>query len=311
MEIIIDNSVSINETLKKLNPGDTLFLKNGIYNEKVEVYINNIIIKGESKEGTIIANKDYFHKIMSDYNECNTFRTYTLYIGSDSVTLTNLTVRNDSVPSRIYGQAVALHVDGDLFKCENCILKSAQDTLFTGPLPHDLIIRHQGFLEPSHLKGKKTKQIYINNDIYGDTDFIFGGSYALFYKCNLISINTDPSRNVDGYICAPCHEESDKYGYLFYKCNLKKENKVTNVFLGRPWRDYGNSAFIDCKMDDHINPKGFDKWATTNRDKTARFYEYTENVDLSKREKWIHLLNKDEKEKFKDEFFKLVGFNEN
>lgn len=305
----IDSSMSINDTLLKLKDGDTLFLKNGIYNEKVEVEISNINIVGESKENTIICNKDYFYKIMEDYNECNTFRTYTLYINGDNVIIKNLTIRNDSIPSSKYGQAVALYADGDNFKCENCIIKSAQDTLFTGPLPPDLIIRHQGFLKPSHLKGKKTHQIYINNDIYGDVDFIFGGAYALFYKCNIISVNYD-NRNF-GYLTAPSHQKDDKYGYLFYKCDLIKQPGVFNVSLSRPWRDYGNCAFIECTMDDHISPKGFNKWETSNRDKTARFYEYTENVDLSEREKWAHMLTKEEKEKFKEEFFKLVNFTEN
>ena len=220
MQNVIDNSASINETLKQLKPGDTLLLKNGIYHEKVEVYINNIKIIGESKEYTIITNKDYFHKIMKDYNECNTFRTYTLYVGSDDVSISNLTIINESIPSKVYGQAVSLHCDGDNFRCENCIIKSAQDTLFTGPLPPDLIIRHQGFLEPSHLRGIKTRQLYINNDIYGDVDFIFGGAYALFYKCNIISIYKD-DLNIQGYLAAPSHQKEDKYGYLFYKCNFQ------------------------------------------------------------------------------------------
>ena len=309
MQYKIDSQCSINETLKKLKDGDTLFLKNGIYNEKVEVDISNINIIGESKEKTIISNKDHFYKIMDDFNECNTFRTYTVYIGGDNVNISNLTIENTSVPSNIYGQAVALHVDGDNFKCENSIIRSAQDTLFTGPLPPDLIIRHQGFLKPSHLKGNKTKQLYINNDIYGDVDFIFGGAYALFYKCNIISIDSNKKKE-QGFICAPSHQKEDKYGYLFYKCNLKAEGNQENIYLGRPWRDYGNAAFIECNMGSHINPLGFNKWNGTERDKTARFYEYTLNVDLSKREKWIHLLNEDEKEKLKDEFFKLVNFCE-
>ncbi len=305
----IDNSMSINDTLNSLKPGDTLFLKNGIYKEKVEIDISNINIIGESKENTIITNDDHFYKIMDDFNECNTFRTYSVYVGGDNINISNLTIENSCRPSSIYGQAVALHVDGDNFKIENSIIRGAQDTLFTGPLPPDLIIRHQGFLKPSHLKGKKTRQLYINNDIYGDVDFIFGSSYALFYNCNIISIYNNKD-SVNGYLCAPSHSKEDKYGYLFYKCNLKAENGVKNVFLARPWRDYGNCAFIDCNMGNHINPLGFNKWDNTNRDKTARFYEYTENVDLSKREKWVHILNKDEKEKLKDEFFKLVNFND-
>ena len=304
----IDNSKSINDTLDSLNPGDTLMLMNGIYKEKVSINVPNINIIGESKENTIISNSDHFYKIMDDFNECNTFRTYTVYVGSDNVSISNLTIENKATPSSIYGQAVALHVDGDNFKCENSIIRSAQDTLFTGPLPKDLIVRYTGFLKPEQLTGRKTRQIYINNDIYGDVDFIFGGSYSLFYKCNIISINNN--KDISGYLCAPSHSSEDKYGYLFYKCNLKKENGVSNVYLARPWRDYGNCAYIECNMDNHINPLGFNKWDNTNRDKTARFSEYTENTDLSKREGWVHILNKDEKEKLKDEFFKLVGFND-
>ena len=309
MRYEIDSSMSINETIKKLNSGDELYLKNGLYNEKVFINKDNITITGESKDKTIIANKDHFYKIMDDFNECNTFRTYTLLVCGDNVTINNLSIRNDSVPSEIYGQAVALYADGDNFKCENAKLISAQDTLFTGPLPPDLIIRHQGFLNPLQLVGKKTHQQYINCDICGDVDFIFGGAYALFYKCNIISINTS-DKEVDGYLAAPSHQKEDKYGYLFYKCNLIKEDKVKNVFLARPWRDYGNCAFVDCKMDNHINPLGWNKWNNSNRDKTARFSEYTENVDLTKRLKWAKILTFDEKEKLKDEFFKLVNFNE-
>ena len=305
----IDSSKSINEALNNLNPGDTLYLKNGIYNEKVEINISNINIIGESKENTIISNMDYYHKIMSDYNECNTFRTYTVFVGGDNISISNLTIENRSMPSRIYGQAVALHADGDNLLFENVILRSAQDTLFTGPLPKDLIKRHEGFLDISHRKDRKTRQIYKECTISGDVDFIFGGAYALFYKCNIVSIFGGDNKEIGGYLCAPSHEESDKYGYLFYQCNLTAQDNVTNVVLARPWRDYGNAAFIECNVGKHISPLGFNKWNKTNRDKTARFYEYSENVDLSKRVKWAHMLTFDEKEKLKDEFFKLVGFN--
>ena len=64
MEYKINSSESINKTLEKCKPGDTIFLKNGIYNEKVEIRVDNLTIIGESRDNTIIANKDYYHKIM-------------------------------------------------------------------------------------------------------------------------------------------------------------------------------------------------------------------------------------------------------
>lgn len=312
MQYIIRPGDSINDTLKKCVDGDTIYIKEGIYKEKIEILVDNIQIIGENMNNTIITNHDFYHKIMPDFNECNTFRTYTLYVGSKNVKLSNLTIQNSSTPSSKYGQAVALHVDGDSFICENVVLNSAQDTLFTGPLPKDLIERHKGFLKDIFRKSSVSRQIYKNCTIYGDTDFIFGCAQALFINCDLISINKSvKSNNPDGYICAPAHPIEAKFGYLFYKCNLIKQSDVTNVFLGRPWRDYGTAAFIDCKMDNHINPKGFDKWNNTNRDKTARFFEYTENVDLTEREKWVKILSHDEASKYVNDFFKVVEYKEN
>ena len=60
MKYIVDPNTSINETLKKLKDGDTLYLKQGIYKEKLDIYTNNINIIGENKENTIITNNDYY-----------------------------------------------------------------------------------------------------------------------------------------------------------------------------------------------------------------------------------------------------------
>ncbi len=302
----IDNSISINLTLSKMKDGDSLFLKKGIYNEKVKVLNNNIKIYGEDRDNTIIANNDYYHKIMPDYNECNTFRTYTCYIGGSNVELSNLTIKNNAVPSNIYGQAVALHVDGNNFLCENVILNSAQDTLFTGPLPPDLIVKHKNFLEKPFLKSDHSIQIYKKCIIMGDVDFIFGTATALFEECDIISIKKKNSNGPDGYIAAPAHNYECSFGYLFYKCNLIAEDERLRVFLARPWRDYGTAAFIECKMDNHIHQLGFDKWNNTNRDKTARFYEYNENADLSGREPWAKMLSFEEKEHYVNDFYQYI-----
>lgn len=299
--IIIDNTMSINNVLKTCKNGDTIFLKEGIYNEKVKIFNDNVKIVGENAKTTIIKNGDYFHKILNDGNEANTFRTFTCLITGKNVSLSNLTIENNSLPSSKYGQAVALHACGDNLICENVILKSAQDTLFTGPLPKDLIERYTGFLLKEQLNPKGTKQIYKNCKIYGDTDFIFGCSQALFINSDIISIGK-------GFLAAPAHAKEMKYGYLFYKCNLISENNADGTYLARPWRDYGTAAFIDCNVGKHIDSKGFNKWDGTNRDKTARFYEHSSNVDLSNREKWINILNKDEANLYVKDFLNMIGY---
>ena len=44
MKYTINTTKSINETLKSMKDGDTLFLENGVYKEKVVILINNITI---------------------------------------------------------------------------------------------------------------------------------------------------------------------------------------------------------------------------------------------------------------------------
>jgi len=304
MEYKLNDKMSINEKLKCIKDGDTIYLADGVYREKIKITANNITIIGQSKENTIITNHDYFHKIMPDYNECNTFRSYTLYVGGDNVKFANLTIENSSSPSTRYGQAVSLHVDGDKFVCENVRIKSAQDTLFCGPLQEDLIIRHKNFLEKEFLKNHLSRQHYINCDIEGDVDFIFGTGMALFDNCNLISIieREDYGRY---HVAAPSHGKDQKFGFLFNKCNLISNGKYKNIVsLARPWRDYGIVAYIDCKYQDHIKIEGFTNWAKTERHKTARFIEYNENIDKSKRVPWAKQLSKNEKEKYLDEYMK-------
>ncbi len=297
---------SINDTLKMCNKNDKIMLSKGIYNEKVIINVEGISIIGENKNEVIIRNKDFFHKIMSDYNECNTFRTFTVAITADNVKIENLTIENSSIPSNKYGQAVALHADGNNLEFNNIILKSAQDTLFTGPLPKDLIERHKGFLKENFLKGNPSKQIYNNCDIYGDVDFIFGSATALFNECNIISIDKNKDNNT-GYISAPSHDKLTKFGFLFYKCNLiNQTNTKDSIFLARPWRDYGLVAFIDCVIGDHINSKGFANWHSTKRYLTARFYEYSKNVNLEKRVNWAKIFNEDEAIKYYNDFIEYI-----
>ncbi|MCM1130501.1 MAG: pectinesterase family protein [Roseburia sp.] len=277
---------SINDAISQMSPGDILVLNDGIYHEKVEIWLDNITIRAKNIGKAIITNKDYYHKIMPDKNECNTFHTYTVYVGGNHIHLEGLLLQNEAIPSNVYGQAVALHVDGNHFQCEHCIIESAQDTLFTGPLPEDLCKRYASFYPPEKLKGISSKQIYKHCTIKGDVDFIFGCATALFEECTIITI--DSNRTTPSFVCAPAHPKELPFGYLFYHCQFKGKEKA---FLARPWRDYGCAAFIECELGDHILPKGYDKWNDTHRDQTARFYEYTKNKDVSQRVSWSHQLS--------------------
>lgn len=281
----------------KDSPYSTILLKSGIYTHKIVIEKENLTILGE--KGTIITNHDHYHKIHTDNKEYNTFRTYTVKVLSDNVTIKNLTIENSCIPSKKYGQAVALHVIGNKFLCENCILKGEQDTLFNGPLPKNLLIKYKDFLPDNELTPKPSTQKYINTTIYGDVDFIFGGATSYFYNCNIICVGEK------GYVCAPSHYQELKYGFLFHECNISTNNSNSTFYLARPWRDYGSAAFIDCNIGSHIVSTGYNDWGIPARQKTCRFYEYTKDLK-EKRADYVHILTKEEKEKYLREYLEFI-----
>ena len=63
-------------------------------------------------------------------------------------------------------------------------------------------------------------------------------------------------------------------GYVFDSCKLTSEPDVTKVYLGRPWRPYAHTVFINCDMGKHILPIGWHNWGKESNEKTSRYGEY-------------------------------------
>ena len=249
-----------------------ILLSEGEYRQKTVIRTPGLIVKGAGADKTRIVYNDYAKKRDFLGAEWNTFRTYTLAVCADGVTMEDLTVENDALAPEVLGQEVALSVVADRFRMENCILRSTQDTLFLGPLPSDLIGRYEGFLHDELRRFGWFRQSFRNCRIEGTVDFIFGCGDAVFEDCEIRSLQD--KRNV-GFVAAPAHDIQQKEGFRFCRCQFTAEREVPagSIFLARPWRDYGLSVFTDCTYDFHIAPEGFDKWQGTNRDGTARFYE--------------------------------------
>lgn len=274
---------SINEYLRKCKNGDVLYLSEGIYEEKIKISVEGIKIIGNN---TTIQYKDYYNKVGKDNKELLTVRTYTLMVAADNVTLENLTIKNLALDNNKYGQAVALHVIGDNFKANHLKLIGGQDTLLAGPIPYDLTIRYKDLLPQDELTQKKSHQYYEDCYIEGNVDFIFGCGICLFESCTIHSSGK-------GYICAPSHPQEYKYGFVFINCNLTSSTQnENNVFLARPWRDYGHATFIDCKSDKHIKPDGFNNW-NPEREKTCKMEIY-KTLDYNSLVKFAKILTEDD-----------------
>ena len=266
------------------HPGDTILLSAGIWRQKTMLKTSGVTILGQGMDKKVIVYDDYALKKDEIGREYNTFRTYTMAVCADHVTMRGLAIINDALNPKEKGQEVALSVLGDDFVMEDCRLSSTQDTLFAGPLPDDLIARYDGFLRDELRAKTPGRQVYRRCLIEGSVDYIFGCGDALFEECEIR--NVYDGRNI-GYIAAPAHALAQSSGFLFRNCRMTKEEQVDegSIFLARPWRDFGLCRFENCVYDDHIHPDGFDKWNDTQRDKTARFFETPE---VGGRVPWIN-----------------------
>ncbi len=250
----------------------TIRLAAGVYRQKLKLRTPGLRLIGEGMDKTVIVWDDYALKPDEQGREYNTFRTWTLAVCADGVSMRDLAIANDALHPERKGQEVALTVYGDDFTMEDCRLASTQDTLFLGPLPKDLIARYDGFLTDDLRADRPLRQRFSRCRIEGTVDFIFGCGDAVFDGCEIRSVCD--ARSI-GYAAAPAHALEQTEGFLFRRCSFTAEDSVApeSIYLARPWRDYGLCRFVDCDYGAHIKPAGFDPWNDTRRDRTARFYE--------------------------------------
>ncbi|NCI51839.1 pectinesterase [Sediminibacterium roseum] len=249
----------------------TLYIKNGVYNEKIELPENNtdVVFIGESVEKTIISFNDY-----SGRGKLTTFTSYTAKISGNRFTAQNITFANTA---GAVGQAVALYVDADKAVFVNCRFLGNQDTIYTG--------------------GESSRQYFKNCYIEGTTDFIFGPATALFEACTIRC-------KTNSYITAASTTPGKAFGYVFKDCEIKVDSQVTKMMLGRPWRAHAKTVFLNCTMPAQIAPQGWDNWGNPDNEKTVFYAEYKNTgpgANTSQRAKWIKQLSDDEAVKYTKE----------
>ena len=256
-----------------------IYVKKGVYKEKLIIpsWLTNITICGEDRDNTIITWDDHANIKMPvggldseaavKGKPMGTFRTYTLKVQGSYITLKDITIENNAAK---LGQAVALHTEGDHILVQNCRLLGNQDTVYTG------------------VGG--TRVAFYDCYIEGTTDFIFGPSIAWFQNCEIHS-------KANSYITAASTPAGQKYGYVFYKCRLTADKDVDKVYLGRPWRPFAATIFMDCELGKHIRPEGWHNWNNAKNEETARYAEYGnkgEGASTKNRVKWSKQLTKKE-----------------
>lgn len=233
---------TVNAALDKVPEGNksrcTIKIKPGTYDEQIRVPASKPYVSfiGEDAAKTILTFK------ISNKEAGSTSAAYATYIGGHDFHAENVTFENSFGQG---SQAVAVLVEADRAVFKNCRFLGWQDTLYA----------------------KNGRQYYRDSYIEGHVDYIFGQAAAVFENCRIHS-------KADGYIAAPMRfAATEPSGFIFLNSTLTSENTTKGVYLGRPWRDYGRTVFINTKMDAQIRPEGWHHWVP-EREKTAYFAEY-------------------------------------
>lgn len=248
-----------------------IFIKNGIYNEKLIIpsWKTNISLIGESRDNTIITYNDYAGKLLpaKEYflktDTLRTFTSYTLLIVGNDCTVENVTIENNA--GRV-GQAVALHTEGNRIIIKNCKLLGNQDTYYAAT---------------------DGSRVYFKDCfIEGTTDFIFGEATVVFQNCTIKNL-------VNSYITAASTRPWRKYGFVFLNCKLIADTPAKKVYLGRPWRPYAKTVYINTEIGSHIVKEGWDNWRNPENEKTVLYAEYKSygpGANAGARVKWSQQL---------------------
>ncbi len=208
---------NLQSVLSSAAPGSLIELGEGEFHCKLMLTVPGLTLRGRGAGRTRIVWDDYAKKPDDQGREYNTFRTWTVAVCADGVTMEDLSIVNSALRPEEKGQEVALTVYGDGFTMERCTLSSTQDTLFLGPLPADLIERYDGFLPDPLRRAIPCRQVFRDCLIEGTVDFIFGCGEALFEDCELRSLADVRGH---GYLAAPAHALEQEKGFLFRRCRL-------------------------------------------------------------------------------------------
>ncbi|KAE9604637.1 putative pectinesterase [Lupinus albus] len=171
------------------------------------------------------------------------------FIGKD------ITFSNTAGPEK--NQSVALRSDSDLSVFYRCGIFGYQDTLYAHTM----------------------RQFYRECTITGTVDFIFGNATAVFQNCQILAKKGKPNQT-NTITAQGARFPNQSSCFSFQSCNISADKDLipflnsTETYLGRPWRPYSKTVFMQSYFSDVVNPKGWLEWNGTNNLDTLYYAEY-------------------------------------
>jgi len=243
-----------------------IYIKAGAYMENVEVGKNqkNLMFIGDGIGKTVI-------KASRNVDDgSTTFHSATVAVVGNNFLARDLTIENSAGPSK--HQAVALRVGADLSAFYRCSFVGYQDTLYV----HSL------------------RQFFRECDIYGTIDFVFGNSAVVLQSCNLYARRPLASQS-NTYTAQGRTDPNQNTGISIQKCKVAAASDLAAVqssfrtYLGRPWKQYSRTVYLQSELDSVVDPAGWLEWDGTFALDTLYYGEYQNTgagAGTSKRVTW-------------------------
>ncbi|CAN7099746.1 probable pectinesterase/pectinesterase inhibitor 32 [Brassica rapa] len=250
-----------------------IHVKRGIYVENVEIKKKkwNIMMVGDGIDATVITGNRSF------IDGWTTFRSATFAVSGRGFLARDITFQNTAGPEK--HQAVAIRSDSDLGVFYRCAMRGYQDTLYAHTM----------------------RQFFRECIITGTVDFIFGDATAVFQDCQIKAKQGLP--NQKNSITAQGRKDPNQpTGFMIQFCNITADTDLlpnlntTATYLGRPWKLYSRTVFMQNYMSDVLKPEGWLEWNGNFALDTLYYAEYMNNgpgASIDLRVKWpgYHLLN--------------------
>ncbi|MED6140901.1 putative pectinesterase/pectinesterase inhibitor 47 [Stylosanthes scabra] len=250
-----------------------IYVTQGIYEEYVAIpkQKTNILLVGDGINNTIITGN---HSVIDGWT---TFNSSTFAVSGTRFMAVDITFRNTAGPEK--HQAVAVRSNADLSTFYRCSFEGYQDTLYV----HSL------------------RQFYRECDIYGTVDFIFGNAAVVFQSCNIYARKPMASQN-NAVTAQGRTDPNQNTGISIQNCtiqaapDLEADLESTQNYLGRPWKEYSRTVYMQSYIGDLVNPSGWLEWNGTVGLATlfyGEFKNYGPGAGTSNRVKWkgYNLLN--------------------
>ncbi|KAK4778074.1 hypothetical protein SAY87_018261 [Trapa incisa] len=239
---------AIDKVPKKATSRFIIHVKAGTYTENIvlDKDVWNVMIYGEGKDMTIISGSLNF------VDGTNTLNTATFAVVGKGFIAKNMKFKNTAGAEK--HQAVAFRSGSDMSVMYQCSFDAFQDTLYT----------------------HSNRQFYLECDITGTIDFIFGNSAAVFQRCQIMP--RQPMPNQFNTITAQGKKDPNQNtGLSIQKCTFSAlDGKLTApTYLGRPWKDFSTTIIMQSYIGGFLNPKGWIQWVSgVDPPRTINYGEY-------------------------------------